>query len=635
MQSKTVQNDDVPVAGAIGPQAFDGERCRDQREEIAPAALVANRWITSLAAPRVAIPFLAAFGLVLLVVNLGAYPIYTKGEPREAIRILDITRGGGWILPTQAGIGLPWKPPLMYWLGAVISIVLGTVNEWTVRLPSGLLAVGSIVCCYVYVRRLFDERSALMAALILGTTLQFGQAATAARVDMTLTFFMEVAFFEFITIAEGLTRRRMLLYAALAAAILAKGPIGAALPGIAALVWIALERRWGVVRELRMIPGAMVILIVAGGWYVAATVVGGAAFVHRQILAENLYRLLPNHAFHEPHEHPFYYVELALSAGFLPWTGLVPVALAAIPERKRFWTSRFKYLLVWAAVVLIFYNLPRSKRGVYLLALYPAAATLTAVMLNAVRSRTSQSSRIVRLTALGEGVAFLAIGLVALVAEAGMWLHGPVFLASLMRPLGVRVPELSILLYEAMNAHWVAAIAIPAMVSASGAYLILAQLDIDKLFAAVLIGVSCSILVAHLFVVPSIARTLSLKSFTRESMKIADGHPVVSVWPINFDVEFYSGRGLSVGSFQTPHANYFICWRGYYRLLPASSRRRFTVVKVSGPTSLKGSRRMVLLERADLLPMSNPNPKIEIGRHESPQPSYRDAAGDRASNLPR
>ena len=56
-----------------------------------------------------------------------------------------------------------------------------------------------------YVRRLFDDRVGFLTALILGTTVQYLQAGSGARVDMTLTFFLEIAFFEFILIAEGLT----------------------------------------------------------------------------------------------------------------------------------------------------------------------------------------------------------------------------------------------------------------------------------------------------------------------------------------------------------------------------------------------------------------------------------------------
>lgn len=608
---------DKSECGGIPPRTSDTEHIPDQPDEIAPAASAASQWITWLATPRVAVPFLLAFSVVLIIVSLGTYPMYTKGEPRAAIRILDIVHNGNWILPKQGGIGLPWKPPMMYWLGAIISLLAGVVNEWTARLPSGLLAVGAILCCYGYVRKLFDQRSALVAALILATTLQFGQAATAARVDMTLTFFTEIAFFEFICIAEGLTRRRMLLYLAIAAAVLAKGPIGLALPGLVALIWIAIERRWQVLREMRLISGTLVVIVLAGGWYLAASFIGGEAFVHRQILAENLYRLIPNHAFHEPHEHPFYWIELALLAGFLPWTGAVPLALTAIPEKARLWTPRFKYLVVWAATVLVFYNLPRSKRGVYLLALYPAAAALTALMLNAVRQRTSQSSRMVRFTALAGGIVFLAIGLAAFASGVAMWLYGPGVLASIMKAVGLRATGLAAELWNATSAHPIAAIVLPAVVGASGAYLLLSRVDIDSLFTAVLAGISCSILVAHIVVVPAIARTLTLKQFTVESTKLAGDHPVVSLWPVNFDVAFYGGRNIVVFSHKQTravfqgdknvalptrarNAEYFILWRHHYRLLSEEKRQRFPVVMTSNPTSPKGKGRMVLLKRADL-----------------------------------
>lgn len=510
-------------------------------------------------------------------------------------------------MPTQPGIGLPWKPPLMYWLGALASMAFGTVNEWTVRMPSGLLAVGGIICCYLYVRKLFDDRSALFAALILGTSLQYLQAAGAARVDMTLTFFMEVAFFEFILIAEGLTRRRMLLYGALAAAVLAKGPIGVALPGLVILIWMAVERRWSLLRDLKIFRGALLVLIIAGGWYAAAIVVGGGAFVHRQILSENIYRLFPNRAFHEPHDHPFYFVELALLAGYLPWTALVPLALLATPQAKRIWNARFKYLVIWATTVLIFYNLPRSKRGAYLLALYPALATLTALMLNELRSRITDSPRAMRLTALAEGLAFGAIAAATLGLEICLWLLGPETLASWLRPIGVRAPQMTTMLADAINGLPLVAVLLPAVVCAIGAYLVLARLDVDRIFAAVLTAISCSILVAHLFVVPAIGRTLTLKHFARESMKIAGNHKVADLGSTNFDVAFYAGRDIPKASPKDlDRARYLICWRRYYGLLSPSFRRQLAVVMVSNPTSLDGHGRMLLLKRS-ILPASDPS----------------------------
>src|SRR5579859_2388893 len=202
----------------------------------------APRMLDRLAGPHYAYPLIALIGGILFLLNAGGYPLYTKGEPREAVTIFDIVNGGGVILPMRAGVEVPSKPLLMHWLAALVALLAGGVSEWAVRMPSALAAVGGMLLCYGYVRRLFDQRVGLIAALMLGTTFQYLQAGTGARVDMTLTFCLTIAFFEFIAIAEGVSHRLTLLYLAMAFATLTKGPIGVLLPTLVAAVWIALYR---------------------------------------------------------------------------------------------------------------------------------------------------------------------------------------------------------------------------------------------------------------------------------------------------------------------------------------------------------------------------------------------------------
>ncbi|MGH7836941.1 MAG: hypothetical protein ACREQC_03850, partial [Candidatus Binataceae bacterium] len=59
--------------------------------------------LEALAAPRRAIPLIAIFGAILFLLNLGGYPLYTKGEPREAVTVFNMLHGGGFILPLRAG----------------------------------------------------------------------------------------------------------------------------------------------------------------------------------------------------------------------------------------------------------------------------------------------------------------------------------------------------------------------------------------------------------------------------------------------------------------------------------------------------------------------------------------------------
>src|SRR5712692_3383475 len=62
-----------------------------------------RKWLEMIAAPHFAIPILLALAIPLSFLTLGGYPFYTKGEPREAVTVLNIVSGGGVILPRRAG----------------------------------------------------------------------------------------------------------------------------------------------------------------------------------------------------------------------------------------------------------------------------------------------------------------------------------------------------------------------------------------------------------------------------------------------------------------------------------------------------------------------------------------------------
>ncbi len=593
------------------------ERARLEADESASASrqtatsaqareLAYPRWFAGVAKPRFAIPILLAVGLLSFMVNLGGFPVYTKGEGREAVTVFDIVHGGGAILPMRAGVEIPSKPLLMHWLAALVSLIAGRLDEWTVRLPSAALAIGGILICYLYVRRLFDEEGALLSALILGTTFQYLQAGSGARVDMTLAFFMEAAFFEFIMIAEGLTRRRMLLYLCATLAILAKGPVGLILPALVALVWLALEGRWSLLGEMKLLRGAGLIVVLAGGWYLLAALAGGMAFVHKQILAENVFRFFHSRSFHEGHAHPFYYMELALIAGFMPWTPVIPAAVLQFVRRLRPLDSRLRYLIVWFAAVLIFYNLPQSKRGVYLLAVYPALAALTGVFLSeAIPHRDTIARWIAALSAAG-GIALIVAAIVGLAGLAMLYMD-PAPLRYLLARAGVTAPDFIPALHSAAARHLVPAIVILVIILAIGIHLVGSRPLAERMVLGIAAGFTCIALVVNLAVVPAIANTLALKQFTADAMKLVGDDPVAYLGALNYDVAFYSRRNIPIAFLgRPPEPDYFICWSHTYDGLPPAVRQRLVVVLKSGPTGLDGSGAMVLLRRASDGPDAHP-----------------------------
>ncbi|HUY26055.1 MAG TPA: glycosyltransferase family 39 protein [Candidatus Binataceae bacterium] len=616
-------NHDEEIVRAVVPELAAPERGAAESAAARPAipALLAT-----LCEPRFAIPFLLAIGALLYLVNLGGYPLYTKGEPREAVTVFDIVHGGGIILPLRAGIELPSKPLLMHWIAALFSLLAGQVTVFTVRLPSAMFAIGGMIVCYGYVRRLYDSATGLVAALIVGTTAQYLQAGTGSRVDMTLTFFLTVAFFEFIMIAEGLTRRRMLLYVAISLAILAKGPVGLVLPGLAALVWIILERRWDLLRSLKMVRGAIVVAIIGGGWYAGAIYLGGMSFIKKQLLGENLVRFVGGSNFHQGHAHPFFYIELALLIGFMPWTILLGVAALGALRNPRPMNPRLAYLLTWFITVMVFYSIATSKRGVYLLALYPALAAILAIYLTDALADPRPSLRYVTFVGWCAGGALVGAGALAL-ASLIVLAAAPGEMRYFMAFWTVRAPGFVPALRTAASQRWFAAIVIPLGVEWLGFHLWRKPGSIARLIGTTAAASAAITLAANLIVIPAIANTLSLRGFTMQVLNTIGAERFAYLGALDYDIAFYSGLSVPIVHAHDPNLpNYLVCWTGMYRTMPESVRRNYVIALKSNPTELDGSGVIVLLRRATLAPAPGSNAvEVRFDRGARPIPAM--AAG--------
>jgi 4-amino-4-deoxy-L-arabinose transferase-like glycosyltransferase len=311
--------------------------------------------------------------------GVGEAPFHTKGEPREALVVWEMVHGGGWVLPRRNGIELPSKPPLFHWLGALASLGHGNVDEWSTRLPSVLQSgVAALALYAATVPSLGPAAAAIAAAALLGS-FEWMRAATSARVDMTLTCGFSVALAALLALRRSARAEwRWLYHASVAWAVVSKGPVGLALPVLHVSLLCVLERRLDLLRRLRPLRGLLLIVLVGATWYALAIALGGEAFVRKQLLGENVQRFLGSSAYRAGHAHPWEYLMGALLAGLLPWTIFLPAVLAdwraAVGSRDQ--RGLFSCLLVWAMVVFVFYAFAASKRGVYLLPLYPTACVL-------------------------------------------------------------------------------------------------------------------------------------------------------------------------------------------------------------------------------------------------------------------
>src|SRR5262245_12609301 len=188
-------------------------------------------------------------------------PIVTRGEAREALVVHDILANNHWVIAYRDGT-LASKPPLFHWIGAVSARVF-TERDAAIRLPSALAAFALVAATAVVGSHV---GVGWLAAAILAANPFFWLSATEARVDMVFAACVTAAlagFFVWYRRASGIAR--CIAYAALAAAVLAKGPAGAVLPATAIALFLAWE---GQLSELRrFVSPALVVaavLVVVG-----------------------------------------------------------------------------------------------------------------------------------------------------------------------------------------------------------------------------------------------------------------------------------------------------------------------------------------------------------------------------------
>ncbi len=333
--------------------------------------------------------------LVLVMAALMTLPFigmghfYTRGEPREALVAVAMLDQGNFILPYFQG-EFAFKPPMLHWLVALFSLPQGHVSETTSRLPS---AIASIAMCYsffLFFARRYNVGKVLIATFVLMTSFEVHRAAMTCRVDMVLTAFMVGGFMALYSWGErewkGIPRLALLL---ISGAILTKGPIGAILPCAVMVVQMALRKQSIGSMAIAVAKVAVLSSILPLCWYVAAYNVGGDQFL-QLMMEENFGRFLGKMSYESHENGPLYYIPILMS-GLLPWTLLLVFGLVLIKWKKlwqnkpRGWWQGFRQMdsirqwsVVVSVVVFVFYEIPKSKRSVYLLPMYPFLSILIA-----------------------------------------------------------------------------------------------------------------------------------------------------------------------------------------------------------------------------------------------------------------
>jgi 4-amino-4-deoxy-L-arabinose transferase-like glycosyltransferase len=595
--------------------------------EIAPGA--------EAAAPAAARPFLpvrpvvlaAALAAAIATAGIATIPFYTRGEPREGLVVQEMIRGNGWILPLRNATDIPRKPPFFHWLAAGTSMVLGHVDEVTMRLPSAAGSVFAIVLVFLWASAGGGATQGLLTAAVTATSFEWMRAATVARVDMVYASALLAAVYGLARLLRGETPRpglhRALLYGGLTAATLTKGPVALVLV-LLAIPLLAFSRGApGVWRRLRAGRGLLVVLLIVTGWVALAARRHGDAFMEI-VLRENIHHLVATDVGATGHAHSAVYLVAVTLLGLLPWTPLLPFAVVALRHRPR--DDGTIVAAVWTALVIGLHLLASAKRAVYLLPAYPAIALL--IMRGAdVATGSPWASRFLptagRIYATGAAALALALAGLAFGVEV------PVTIQHLLKPRD-RVGLEAATVAATANAPLLLATAVGIL--AAVPFLLRAGRGLRwrELVAVVAIVSASATVIFNTAVHPIIAGGRSLKEFMSSvAAVVRPDQPLYFLGGVEPAAVFYADRNIAAvrRGDPLPSNAYVLLWERDWLALGAGLPRLPAPLKVSA-TKLPGRGHLLLIAApAEAFwqreaPSSGAQPRVEnAGREAEVRPN--------------
>jgi 4-amino-4-deoxy-L-arabinose transferase-like glycosyltransferase len=339
---------------------------------------------------------------------LGRYPLLEPDEGRYSEIPREMLERGDFITPMLNYVKYFEKPPLLYWLNASSFAVFGQ-NEFAARLPCALCGLLTVLFIYWLGRKLFDRQTGIYAAVIIGSCLGFIPQARINLTDMPLTFFLTVSLGCFIVAVKGDTgdkkRHYYFAYAAAALAVLAKGLIGILFPCAIIFLYMLCRKRWGVLKEMRLVSGLALFLAVAAPWFILVSI-KNPEFARFFFIHEHFERFLTK--VHGRYQPVWFFIPV-LAGTMLPWALFVPAALRDTWKKRRGDDGEtLAYLAIWALFIFLFFSKSNSKLVPYILPVVPPLALMIAA---AFREKLEDTRHLRFALTLAAG--FIAVQLVA------------------------------------------------------------------------------------------------------------------------------------------------------------------------------------------------------------------------------
>jgi hypothetical protein len=340
--------------------------------------------------------FTCAFGVALLVLSQGINaPFAGNQEPLQAQWIQDIISHGHWLVACDYYGLINLKPPLYFWLSAlVVRYAGGHVTEALSRIVSLLAGAALATEVLIWTQAQVGQLAGWFAYGVLLGSYGFASFATVNITDMLMSLLLFTGYCITYPLLEysGLANRAVFAGVFLGLATLTKGPVTLMLCGLAIILFLVFrgENPFAVVRWLWPWQLLLAAFLIAAPWYAAAAAQRGREFI-RVVIEENFgHALAAAGTTGTGPPQAWTFIPLRLIRAALPFAFmLVPLMLAALvgcidPAARRSLT----FHLAMVVAVVFFFSLVHSVQAYYVLPALPSLA----IVLSAVFTLRSEGS---------------------------------------------------------------------------------------------------------------------------------------------------------------------------------------------------------------------------------------------------
>ena len=329
--------------------------------------------------------------------------LWTPDEPRDAAIGRAMWESGDWVMPRLNGAPFLEKPPFYWWVQSILFAAFDRASPTVARLPSATFGFLSLLLTYALGRRFFAKETCLTGCLILLSTALFSLTTHWIVVDNALLFAVigAWALFAHAERRVGAARQVMFLgmYIFLAIAFLTKGVVGLGIPALGMGTYLFWSRRIRDFFGWHLLIGGVLVAGTAALWLWLLWREGGSRSLETFLLYNQLGRFFPDaKTYQGGHVRPIWYYFLNTPADLLPWT---PFVLLAALSTWRHWQNlpdvqRDGLRLCVAGTLPVFFalSLAGTKRGMYLLPIFPLIALFVASWANSEEQRQGWESKL-------------------------------------------------------------------------------------------------------------------------------------------------------------------------------------------------------------------------------------------------